>query len=310
MTTIRRAATLVLAALLGALGTWFLGLLSPSGTIGASPAGDPLRVVATNGVLADLAAQVGGSRVQVTSLVPAGSDPHTWEPSPRDAQAIATADVIIYNGLGLEPWLPRLLQGAAQPATAVIQLAEGIEPIAGLHFDVHNHEEGNPHLWLDVTRAMHYVRRIENALIEADPQGARHYRALARAYLDELEELDRWFQEQVSQIPPERRVLVTYHDAFAYMARRYGFEVAGVLVPSPDREPAASNMVHLVQLLRERRIPAVFVEPQIDPAVAQALAREAGVRVAVLYTDSLTADVPTYVAMMRANARALVEALR
>lgn len=326
---LRPAAAFGILALIALLG-WPLLTALPWGQHGsqAAPA-DPIRVVTTTSVFADLIARVGGERVQVMSLVPMGGDPHAWDPTPREIRAVSDAHIFVYNGLGLEPWVPRLLAGAGRPDLVTVELGSGLasragerdhqaaagEPAPGQGSENgagHDHHPGeiNPHLWLDITYAIQYVRRIQQALAAHDPAGAAYYQSRAGAYAAELEELDRWFHAQVQRIPPERRVLVTYHNAYEHMARRYGLELAGFLVHSPEQEPSAQVMAQLARVLRQRQVNAVFVEPQIDSRLAEALARETGARVGTLYTDSLTDDVPTYVAMMRANAQALVELLR
>lgn len=357
------AAGLVTVALL------FVGLfvLLPGGFLpgkfGASAGGPVLRVVTSTTVFADLAANVAGDRAEVVSLIPANSDPHTWEPSTAEIRALAGADVFLYNGLGLEPWADRLIANVGRRDLLVVRLSEGLQPREGVSFVVpgrsapggeqhghdeaehahddkteghehahdhdhdhdrdhdhdhdrdrdhghtHTHEEGDPHFWLDVANAMHYVRRIEQALSQADPARADYYRARAEAYLAELEELDRWIVSEIQRIPPERRVLVTYHDAYGYMADRYGLELVGFLVRNPDREPAPREMAALVEAIQERGVPTVFAEPQVNPRFIEALAREAGVGVGILYTDALTDEVPTYIEMMRTNVRALVDGL-
>lgn len=320
-------ARLALLGLTAAALTATLTFVAP-GWFGAANA-QPVRVVATTTVFADLAANVAGERAQVTPLIPPGADPHTWEPSTAQIRALADADVFFYNGLGLEPWADRIVANAGRPDLMVVRLSEGLTPLEGVSFLVpgrggaadhdhdhedhddhdHHHDEGDPHFWLDVGNAMHYVRRIAEALVRVDPAGADYYRTRAEAYLAELTELDAWFAEQIEHIPPDRRVLVTYHDAYAYMADRYGLEVAGFFVRNPDREPAPRELADLLRIIDERGVPAIFVEPQVNPRVAEAWAREAGVKVGVLYTDALTDEVPTYVDMMRFNARSLVEGL-
>lgn len=294
------AAIIVLSIVLGT------GLL-PRGRAAATPV---LRVVATTSVFADLAANVGGERIEVRSLIPLGADPHTWEPSTRQIRDVAATDVFLYNGLGLEPWAERITTTAGSRHLLSVRLSEGLEPIRGVSFGVDDHEDGDPHFWLDILNAIHYVERIEQALSAVDPAGAVYYRERAAVYAAELEELHRWFAAEIEKIPPERRVLVTYHDAYAYMANRYGLEQVGFLVRNPDREPSPREMADLIRAIESRDVRTIFAEPQVNPRFVEALAREAGVHVAVLYTDALTADVPTYIEMMKANARALVAGLQ
>lgn len=303
----------------------------------ASAAGTTLRVVTSTSVFADLVANVAGERAEVSSLIPVGADPHTWEPSTAQARALATADVFFYNGLGLEPWAERTITNVGRRDLMAVRLSDGLEPIGDVSFHVpvpsqsqmtsgrttpdpmtstrrsadhdDHHHDGDPHFWLDITNAMHYVRRIEQALSAADPSGAAYYEARAEQYLAELEALDRWFAAEIERIPPQRRVLVTYHDAYAYMAERYGLELVGFLVRNPDREPAPREMAELLQTIKDQGVPTIFAEPQVNQRFAETLAREAGVKIGILYTDALTTDAPTYIDMMRANARALVEGL-
>ncbi len=264
--------------------TLVLVVISSSGTAA------PLRVVATFSVIADMAEHVGGGRVDVTSIVPIGGDPHTWEPTPREARNLAAADVLLYNGLGLELWVDRLIRSAARPDLPVIILSEGLEPIPGASFGAHVHEEGDPHFWLNVQYGMHYVERIRDAFVE----------------------LDRWIEETVAQIPEDHRKLVTYHDAFGYLAERYGLTISGFLVVNPDREPSSREMAEISRQLADYARPVIFVEPQISTGhrYAEAVASEVGGRVGLLYSDSLTEEVPTYVDMMRFNATQLLEALQ
>lgn len=156
---------------------------------------------------------------------------------------------------------------------------------------------------------MHYVERIAATLQAYDPAGAATYAERAEAYLAQLRELDSWFSEQIDRIPPENRHLVAYHDAFGYMADRYGLQWVGAVVPNPEREPSARELADLVRLLRELQVPAIFAEPQINPRFVETLAREAGIATGTLYSDTLSVHNPTYIEMMRSNAMALVEGL-
>lgn len=292
---------------LGLLAALLITLLVPAAATAAS-----LRVVATFSVIADMAEQVGGTKAEVSSIVPLGGDPHTWEPTPREARHLATADVLLYNGLGLELWVDRLIRSAARPDLPVIVLSEGLEPIPGASFAAHVHEEGDPHFWLNVQYGMHYVERILAAFVQLDPDNATYYTANAERYLQTLAELDQWIEQAVLQIPEERRKLVTYHDAFGYLAQRYGFEISGFLVVNPDREPSSREMADIVRQLASQERPVIFVEPQVSSGhrYAEAVASEVGGSVGLLYSDSLTEEVPTYVDMMRWNVNQLLEALQ
>lgn len=281
-------------------------------TATAPAAAGEIRVVVSLPVFVSLAEAVGGDRVQVSSIVPAGTDPHTYQPTPRDAQALAEAKVIFVNGLGLEGWLGDLIASAGSGAR-VVELAEGLqaiqdEPGQATPEPEHVHEAGNPHLWLDPDYAIAYVRRIARSLEEIDPDGAATYRANAERYIAEIQEFDAWAKGQVERVPSERRKLVTFHDAFPYFAEHYGLELVGVIVLSPGREPSPQELAQLVDLIRQQGVPAIFTEPQFNPKLAETLAREAGVRVLELYSDTPPAG-EDYIGMMRQNIEHVVEGL-
>ncbi len=279
----------------------------------ASPATTPaaakqVRVVVSLPVFVSLVEAVGADRVRVSSLVPAGTDPHTYQPTPRDAQALAEADIVFVNGLGLEGWLGNLIASAG-PSARVVELAEGLQTIQDEQgTPEHAHEAGNPHLWLDPDYAIEYVRRIAQALGEIDPGGAATYQTNAERYIAEIHAFDAWAKEQVQRIPPERRKLVTFHDAFPYFAEHYGLELVGVIVLSPGREPSPQELAQLVDLIRQQGVPAIFTEPQFNPKLAETLAREAGVKVLELYSDTPPAG-EDYIGMMRRNVEHVVEGL-
>ncbi len=292
----------------------------------AAGGGEELRASATISVIQNLVEEVGGERVEVSTIVPVGGSPETFQPSPADAQKISESRVIFQNGLGLEGWLDDLLQSAGGEDVKVVELAEGLETIEdnanghedepaeeGGHSEEEEpaHAEGNPHLWLDVSNSQRYVERIRDALIEADPDGAEEYRANADEYLRELEELDRYIQEQVGEIPEENRKLVTFHDAFPYFAEAYGFEQVGVILQNPDAEASSREVADVVSTVREENVPAIFTEPQFNSGLADTVAEEANVEVYELYSDTLsdTSDAGSYEEMMRTNVDRVVEAL-
>jgi ABC-type Zn uptake system ZnuABC Zn-binding protein ZnuA len=328
--------------LLSILVTLLLALGVGCGASGGGDAGDggELRVSATISVIQDLVEEVGGERVEVETIVPVGGSPETFQPSPSDARKISESRVVFQNGLGLEGWLDDLLQSAGGGDVRVVELAEGLETIeedadghedesAGEHAEEgehsgaehsdaehageeeHAHAEGNPHLWLDVSNAQLYVEKIRDALIEADPDGAKEYRANAEKYLRDLEELDRHIRDRVGEIPKENRKLVTFHDAFPYFAEAYGFEQVGVILRNPDAEASSQQVAEVVRTIRKEDVPAIFTEPQFNSGLADTIAEEANVEVYELYSDTLsdTSDAGSYEEMMRTNVDRVVEAL-
>jgi len=257
-----------------------------------------VKVVASLAIFADFARQVGGDRVDVSTLIPAGADPHTYEPAPGRVVRLTEADVVIVNGLELERPLEDALKENIPSSAVLAELAEGLPVI-----------DKNPHLWLDAQNAIAYVERIRDALVEIDPAGAQTYRSNADSYLAELRMLDEEVAAAIDSIPSERRKLVTFHDAFPYMAQRYGLEVVDVVVASPGKEPSAKDVANLVEAIATEDVPAVFKEPQLNARILELAADDAGVEVCTLYSGALDKKVDTYVKLMRFNAKELVRCL-
>lgn len=291
---------------------------APSGP--AAPDADALRVVATTTVLADLVAQVGGSRVSVQSIVPKGGEVHTFDPTPSDVQRITEARLVVMNGLGLDEWLGKLVADAGSTAT-VVELAEdldGVELLEGGDHDEdedeedeHEGEEFNPHLWLNIAYASRYVDRIEEALIAAAPADAATFSAGAEAYRQRLADLHAWAVEETGRIPAGARHVVSFHEAFPYFAAAYGLEIVGTIVDAPGQDPSAGALAELVRTIRDNDVRAIFAESQFSDALVQTLVRETGVTVvANLYSDSLgDAPADSYEGMMRWNVEQVVAAL-
>ena len=296
------------------------------GASGGEGSGERVQVAATISVLQDLVEQVGGDRIEAFSIVPVGGSPETYGPSPRDAGRISESQVVFENGLGLDAWVEDLVESASNEEQTVVELSEGLATIEGGEHEegehgaeepeeegehAHEHAEDNPHLWLDVTNAEHYVERIHDTLAEVDPEGAEEYEANAGEYLAELEELDGYIRERAEGIPEERRKLVTFHDAFPYFAEAYGFELVCVVLENPEAEPGSREVAEVVLAIEEEGVPVVFTEPQFNAGLANTVAQEAGVEVRELYTDTLVDDEAgnTYEAMMRTNIDRISEAL-
>ena len=280
--------------------------------LGSVHAQDRLDVVATFSILGDFAKNVGGDRVHVTTLVGPDSDSHVYTPSPADAKTIAAARLVIVNGLGLEGWLPRLVKSSGGKAVTVIA-TKGIAP-RGIE-DGHGHDPADvdPHAWQSVPNAKIYVANIRDALIAADPAGADSYRANADAYLAKLDALDAELRAAVAKIPPERRRVISTHDAFGYFAAAYGIDFIAPQGVSTDSEPSARDIATIITRIKREKIPAVFLENISDPRLIRRIAAETGANIGeTLYSDSLTGEkgpVPTYIDMVRHNIKALTRAL-
>jgi len=264
-----------------------------------------VNVVASFSILGDLVKNVGGDRVNVTILVGPDGDVHVYTPAPADARKIADAKLLVINGLGLEGWLPRLLQSAGSKAP-IVTATKGIAPLK-------LGSDADPHAWQSVANAKIYVANISDALVAADPAGAEVLRANAQAYLAKLDALDREVCEAVAKIPPGRRKVISTHDAFGYLAAAYGIEFIAPLGVSTESEASARDIAGIIREIRTEKIPAVFLENISDPRLIRRIAAETGARVGgTLYSDSLTSekgDAPTYIELVRHNIKALTGAL-
>lgn len=297
----------------------FLLFLSACSTASASD-GDlsqrPIRAIATTGMVADAVKNVGGERVQVTSLMGAGVDPHLYKPSERSVVALADADVIFYNGLHLEAGMAKVFERMAG-AVKTVAVTDGIDrgqltapPEFQGHYD--------PHVWFDVGLWKTTANTVRDALIEMDPQHAQIYQANAAAYLAELEDLDRYVYSQAQKIPEQQRVLITAHDAFNYFGRAYGFEVRGLQGISTASEAGTADVQKLADFIVERGIPAIFVESSVPTRTleaVQAAVRAKGFDVQIggqLFSDAMgnpNSPEGSYNGMVRFNIDTIVKAL-
>ena len=284
-------------------------LLAACGPGNASPAssGDTLRVVATTTVFADIVKNVGGDRVSVSSIIPAGAGPEDYEPKPDDAKKLLGADLIVSNGVGLDDFLDKLMTSAGEGNATRLVLGDGITTILV-------DGEPNPHFWLDPSLvADHYIPSIVAALSKLDAAGASSYEANATTYTAQVNAMDAANKTRFETIPTANRKLVTFHDAFPYFARHYGFELIGVILANVGQEPTASDLAALVKEVKAAGVKAVFSEAQFNPELAQTLAHEAGVTsvVTTLYNDTLgPPPADTYLKMMEWNADQIVSALK
>ncbi len=274
--------------------------------------GGSINVVATFSILGDFAKNIGGDRVNVTTLVGPNSDTHVYTPTPSDAKKITDAKLVIINGLGLEGWLPRLIKSSGGKALTVVA-TKGIATRKIEDGHSHDPSDADPHAWQSVVNAKIYVANIRDALVTVDPAGADAYKAKAAAYLLKLDALDREVREMVAKISPERRSVISTHDAFGYFAAAYGIKFIAPQGVSTESEPSARDIAAIITQIKKQKIPAVFLENVSDPRLMRRIAAETGANIGgTLYSDSLTDEkgpAPTYIDMVRHNIKTLTSAL-
>jgi zinc/manganese transport system substrate-binding protein len=271
-----------------------------------------LRVVASFSILADIVRNVGGDRIEVSSIVGPGGDAHVYSPSPADAKTLAAAQLIAVNGLGFEGWIDRLIEVSATHATVVVA-STGVTP-RRVGASAHGTGGIDPHAWQAVGNVEIYAANVRDALIRTDPPGRAIYEANAAAYRTRLEQLDGDVRHAIAEIPPARRKVITTHDAFGYFGADYGVEFIAQQGISTETEASARDIAHIVRLIREEKIPAIFFENITDPRVLRRIAAETGARIGgTLYSDALTrpdGPAPTYIDLMRHNVGEIVAALK
>lgn len=274
---------------------------------------DKLPVIASFSILGDLVTQVGGDKVAVTTLVGPDQDAHIYQPAPRDVQALKSAQIVFLNGLGFEGWMPRLLKSAHYQGQS-ITVSAGIKPIASAEHDGHDHGHHDPHAWQDPVNVQSYVKNIAAALGNTDKANAAYYRERAERYVAELVKLETEVKAELAQIPAAKRKVISSHDAFGYLARRFGIVFLSPQGMNTEAEASARDVARLIRQIKTQKIRAVFVENISNPKLTQQLSREAGVEVGgQLYSDALSkADGPAanYLAMYRHNMQTLIAGLR
>ena len=270
---------------------------------------DKLNVVATFSILADLVKNVGGDRVEVKSLVGPNGDAHVYQPTPNDAKIVSDAKLVFVNGLGFEGWMARLVKASGTKA-AMVTATKGVKP---RKMDENGQTEADPHAWQSVSNAKLYVANIYDALVGADPAGKATYAANTAAYLAKLDALDGQVRAAVAAIPPDRRKIITTHDAFGYFGAAYGVAFIAPQGVSTESEVSARDVAKIITQIRKQKIPAVFLENVTDERLLKRIADESGARVGgTLYSDALTdgqGPAPTYLDMMQHNVKQLAEAL-
>ncbi|WP_082653486.1 zinc ABC transporter substrate-binding protein AztC [Aureimonas sp. AU22] len=282
---------------------------------------EPLRVVASFSIIGDLASQVGGEHIELTTLVGPDADAHVYEPRPADAKALVRADVVLVNGLSFEGFLPRLVKasGASAPLVELSEGADILNDPNGGHYHFHGGEAvfhatpNDPHAWQSIANVGVYVRNIAKAFCDADAANCTAYEANARAYGEELSGLDARIKQTIAAIPEDRRTGVVGHNAFRYFEREYGVTFLSPQGVSTGSEASAADVASLIRDIRDQRAVAVFAENISNTRLVKQIASEAGLEIGgTLYSDALSPpDGPasSYVDMMRANARTIAASL-
>lgn len=292
--------------------TFFVTLLAATLLPPSALAQSKIKVIATFSILADIVSNVGGDRVEVTSLVGANSDAHVYNPNPADARKLAEAKAVFVNGLGFEGWLERLVKAAGAKAPTVVA-SKGIKPLERAASGGHSHGRIDPHAWQSVANVKVYATNVRDGLIAADPAGKAFYEANATAYLAKLDTLDREVRDAVAKIPAERRRVLTTHDSFGYFAAAYGIQMVAPQGVSTESEPSAKDVAALITQIKNKKISGVFMENVTDPRLIQRISAETGAKGGgTLYSDALTdpkGPAPTYIDLIRHNIRTLSQAL-
>lgn len=282
-------------------------------------AAEPLPVLTSFSILADITQQVGGERVTVSSLVGPNQDAHVYQPSPQDVKKLLASRVFVVNGLGFEGWIQRLTQSSQYRGQTVVA-SEKIKPLAVKtshgHDHGHRHDHGkgvDPHAWHNPQHVIQYGHTIAQALAKADPAGASYYQQRAQQFEQQLRQLDQSIEQQFATIPVAQRKVITSHDAFSYLGQRYQIRFLAPQGMSTESEASAASVAKLVKQIRQEKVKALFVENMADQRLLQQISQETNVKVGgKLYSDALSAGAPagSYIELMQYNAKNLASALQ
>jgi len=269
-----------------------------------------VQAVASFSVLADIVQNVGGEHVVVKSLVGPNGDPHSFEPAPKDSQALSHADLVFVSGLGMEGWMDRLITSSGYKGQTVVA-SNGVNTRK-------MEEDGktitDPHAWNSMQNGIIYATNVMNALIAADPQDAAYFRQHGSAYIEQLQKLDSWAQKELATVPEAKRKVLTSHDAFGYFGQRYGVTFLAPVGFSTDAEASASDVAELITQLKKENIHTYFIENQTDPRLVQQIASASGAKSGgELYPEALTEKggaADSYVAAFKHNVNAIVASMK
>ena len=294
--------------------TMFIVLLTACSNVSEGEAGnDKLKIVATYSIIADMTENIVGDKAEVYSMVPIGTDPHMYDPLPKDTSKVSSADLVFYNGLNLETgkgWFQDLLDVTNKQDVA-FAVSDEVSPM-------YLSEKGketqiDPHAWLDIQNAIKYVNTITKRVIEKDPDNKEFYLTNQTKYVKQLNELDQYAKETVETIPQEKRILVTSEGAFKYFSKAYGFESAFIWEINTDSQGTPEQMKRIINIIDENQVPALFLETSVNPKTMETISNETGVPIhSKIFTDSLAKkgeEGDTYIKMIKWNIDKVIEGL-
>ncbi len=267
-----------------------------------------IKVISTVSIISDIASNIVGETADIETIVPVGGDPHIYEATPRDARLVQSGDIFFINGLTFEGWIEELIANSGSSAPSYI-ITEGVNAIGSSKYE----NSYDPHAWMDVTNVFIYAKNIRDAMVKNFPEHAAIYEKEYEKYLAELKTLHAYVQTQINLIPKQQRILVTSHDAFAYYGKQYGIDVEAILGISTEAEARSSDVVRVAKVIKDRNVPAIFIESTVNPKMIKRLADDNGVPVGgELYADSLSepdGEAGTYIGMIKSNTDVIVDAL-
>lgn len=267
-----------------------------------------LKVVSSCSIFEDMARNIAGDLIELESIVPIGGDPHLHSPTPRDARLVQGADMILINGLTFEGWIEELIENSGTKGETVL-ITQGVKAIQSQIYK----DSSDPHAWMAANNGLIYIKNIADALIKADPQHADQYTANYNTYKTKISEADAFIRTEIAKIPESKRVLITSHDAFSYFGNEYGLQVEPIIGVSTEADVQTADMIRVAKTIRDKNVPALFVESTINPKILQQIAKDNDIQIGgELFADSLAepdVEAGSYVGMLLHNAKTIVKGL-
>jgi ABC-type Zn uptake system ZnuABC Zn-binding protein ZnuA len=284
-------------------------ILSGCGTKENKTSTGKIKAVSSITIINDLVKNIGGDKVDAISICGVGIDPHTYKPKPNDPKTVSESDIVFINALALEHWIEEMVHNAGGNKK-VVTVTEGITPIT----DEMGFGDPDPHAWFDIKNVKTYSENIAKAFIELDRENEAYYKSNLDTFVKKLDSLDAWVKLEIETIPPEKRLLITSHDAFRYFGKAYGLEVRGLQGISTEAKAQTEDVKKLVDLIKERKLKSVFIETSVNPKLLEEISRETGATVGgTLFSDSVGDEGTfegTYIGAVTFNVNTIVKALK